>query len=62
VAESVVYPVQINGKLRGRIEVAADADEASAAVRTLAEVAGQLGDREPRKVIVVPGRMVSVVL
>jgi leucyl-tRNA synthetase len=62
VAESVVYPVQINGKLRGRIEVAADADEASVRTAALAEVAGQLGDREPRKVIVVPGRMVSVVL
>ena len=27
VAESVTYPVQVNGKVRGRIEVAADATE-----------------------------------
>jgi leucyl-tRNA synthetase len=61
VAESVTYPVQVNGKVRGRIEVAADAVEEAVRAAALAEVAGHLAGKEPRKVIVVPGRMVSVV-
>jgi leucyl-tRNA synthetase len=62
VAESVTYPVQVNGKVRGRVEVAADANEEAVRAAALAEVAGALEGREPRKVIVVPGRMVSVVV
>jgi leucyl-tRNA synthetase len=61
VADSVTYPVQVNGKVRGRIEVAADADEATVRAAAVAEVAAVLGGAEPRKVIVVPGRMVSIV-
>ncbi|MEO3747371.1 leucine--tRNA ligase [Plantactinospora sp. B5E13] len=61
VAESVTYPVQVNGKVRGRVEVAADAAEDDVRAAALAVVADQLGGREPRKVIVIPGRMVSVV-
>jgi leucyl-tRNA synthetase len=62
VAASVTYPVQVNGKVRGRIEVAADAPEEAVREAALAEVADHLGGKEPRKVIVVPGRMVSVVV
>jgi leucyl-tRNA synthetase len=62
VAESVTYPVQVNGKVRGKIEIAADADEAAVRTAALAEVAAQLGGKEPKKVIVVPGRMVSIVV
>jgi leucyl-tRNA synthetase len=62
VAESVVYPVQINGKVRGRIEVAPDAAEDVVRAAALAEVADTLAGREPRKVIVIAGRMVSVVV
>ncbi|MEV4755494.1 leucine--tRNA ligase [Micromonospora sp. NPDC049559] len=61
VAETVTYPVQINGKVRARVEVAVDAAEEEIRREALAAVAGSLGGREPRKVIVVPGRMVSVV-
>ena len=61
VAESVTYPVQVAGKVRARIEVAADAAEEQVREAALAAVAGHLGGRDPRKVIVVPGRMVSVV-
>ena len=62
VAESVTYPVQVNGKVRGRVEVAADADEDDGARRRRwPRSPAHLGGREPRKVIVVPGRMVSVV-
>jgi leucyl-tRNA synthetase len=62
VAESVTYPVQVNGKVRGRVEVPADAGESSVREAALAEVAAHLGGKDPRKVIVVPGRMVSVVV
>ncbi len=62
VAESVTYPVQVNGKVRGRVEVAADAPEADVQAAALAEVAETLAGRQPRKVIVVRGRMVSVVV
>jgi len=62
VAESVTYPVQVNGKVRGRVEVAAGAAEDEVRAAALAAVAEHVAGREPRKVIVVPGRMVSVVL
>jgi leucyl-tRNA synthetase len=64
VADSVEYPVQVNGKVRGRVTVAADAseDEVSAAALAEPKVAALLEGREPRKVIVVPGRIVTVVV
>lgn len=61
VAESVTYPVQVNGKVRGRVQVPADASEEVVRAAALDAVATALEGREPRKVIVVPGRMVSVV-
>jgi leucyl-tRNA synthetase len=62
VAESVTLPVQVNGKVRARVEVAADAAEDDVRAMALEAVTGHLGGKEPRKVIVVPGRMVSVVV
>jgi leucyl-tRNA synthetase len=64
VAESVEYPVQVNGKVRGRVTVAADATEDEVSTAALAEprVAALLDGREPRKIIVVPGRIVTVVV
>ncbi|MFI7661936.1 leucine--tRNA ligase [Micromonospora parva] len=62
VADTVTYPVQVNGKVRGRIEVAADAAEETVRAAALDAVAATLGGKEPRKVIVVKGRMVSVVV
>src|SRR5262249_15569594 len=38
VAESVTYPVQVNGKVRGRVEVAADATEEVVRAAALAEI------------------------
>jgi leucyl-tRNA synthetase len=60
--ETVTYPVQVNGKVRGRVEVNADASEDDVRAAALAEVAGHLDGKDPKKVIVVPGRMVSVVV
>ncbi|WP_051580677.1 leucine--tRNA ligase [Pseudonocardia acaciae] len=63
-ADTVEYPIQVNGKVRSRITVAADADRDAVQAAALAEekIAALVGDKEPRKVIVVPGRLVNVVL
>ena len=58
----IEIPIQVKGKVRSRIQVAADADEATIREAALAdEKIAALLDGEPRKVIVVPGRMVNVV-
>jgi leucyl-tRNA synthetase len=62
VAESITYPVQVNGKVRGRVEVAPDTTEDQVRAAALESVAEVLAGREPRKVIVVAGRLVSVVV
>ncbi len=56
--------VQINGKLRDRIEVPAGISKEDAKAKALAsdKVAKYLEGKEPRKVIVVPGRLVNIVL
>ena len=56
--------VQVNGKLRGRISVAADADRDSVSAMALADKNVQrfIADKEVRKIIVVPGRLVNVVV
>jgi leucyl-tRNA synthetase len=63
VEDTVTYPVQINGKVRGRIEVAAGADEDTVKAAALAEekVAANLVGKDVKKVIVVAGKMVSIV-
>jgi leucyl-tRNA synthetase len=63
VEDTLTYPVQINGKVRGRIEVAADADEESVKAAALAEekVAANLAGKDVKKVIVVAGKLVSIV-
>ncbi|HEX2139747.1 MAG TPA: leucine--tRNA ligase [Woeseiaceae bacterium] len=56
--------VQVNGKLRGRISVAADAGEDVISEMALADANVQrfVADRTIRKTIVVPGRLVNVVV
>jgi leucyl-tRNA synthetase len=62
--DTVEYPVQVNGKVRGRVVVPVDADAGAVEAAALAEarVVAALGGATPRKVIVVPGRMVNVVV
>jgi leucyl-tRNA synthetase len=60
--DSIEIPIQVKGKVRSRITVAVDADEETVRAAALAdEKIVALLDGEPRKVIVVPGRMVNVV-
>ncbi len=55
--------VQVNGKLRSRVSVATDADEATMRAAALADPNVQkfIGAGAVRKVIVVPGKLVNVV-
>ncbi|MBO3737236.1 leucine--tRNA ligase [Actinoplanes sp. NEAU-H7] len=62
VADAITYPVQVNGKVRGRVEVSPETGEAEVRAAALAAVAEALGGKEPKKVIVVKGRLVSVVV
>jgi leucyl-tRNA synthetase len=61
--DRVTVVVQVNGKVRDRLEIDADADAATVKELALASerVAANLGGREPKKVIYVPGRLVNVV-
>jgi leucyl-tRNA synthetase len=62
--EQITLVVQVNGKLRDRILVAADINEQEAQEAALASEAVQkhLAGKLPRKVIVVPGKLVNVVV
>ncbi|MGD0655707.1 MAG: class I tRNA ligase family protein [Thermoguttaceae bacterium] len=62
--DTIEVPVQVNGKLRGRIQAPADADNAAleALARTDAKVAEHLSGKKVVKVIIVPGKMVNFVV
>ena len=63
VSATVTYVVQVNGKMRGRIEIAADADKDT--IERLAcgndNVQKFTADKTVRKVIVVPNKLVNIV-
>jgi leucyl-tRNA synthetase len=63
-AETWEIVVQVNGKVRGRVTVPADAAEAELRTAALADsnVRRFVGDQTVRKVIVVPGKLVNVVV
>lgn len=62
--DTVTLPIQINGKRRAEISVPADAskDEVEAAVLAMPAVQKALDGGVPKKIIVVPGRIVNVVV
>ena len=62
--DTVKYPVQFNGKMRFNIEVAAGSDKAAVEAAALADPAAEkwLEGKTPKKVIVVPGRIVNIVI
>lgn len=64
VADTVTYAIQVNGKVRGQLEVAADADKDTvlAAAREVENVAKWLSDGEIRKEIFVPGKIAGFVV
>jgi len=64
VDDMVTLPIQINGKRRAEIAVAADADKPSVEALALAQdaVKKALDGAAPKKIIVVPGRIVNIVI
>lgn len=62
--DMITIAVQVNGKLRGQIVVAADSDEDAivAAAKAEPKVASYLGKQPIRKQIYVPGRLVNLVV
>ncbi|HNQ93538.1 MAG: leucine--tRNA ligase [Anaerolineales bacterium] len=62
--DSIEIPVQVNGKVRDRIVVAVDASEEEIRTAALASeiIQKYLEGKEPRKVIVAHGKLVSVVV
>ena len=63
-ADEVELVVQVNGKLRGNIRVGKDADRAAIEKMALAEpnVQKHVGAQPVKKIVVVPGRLVNVVV
>jgi leucyl-tRNA synthetase len=63
-SDTVTMAIQVNGKLRGDMAVAADADEQSiiAAAQAVDKVAAHLAGKTLRKTIVVPGKLVNFVV
>lgn len=64
VEEEVVLPVQVNGRRRAEIRVPKGADQATIEAAALADPAVQraLDGRTPRRVVVVPDRIVNLVV
>lgn len=62
--EKIEVPIQVNGKLRAKIEVEADISEKELEKAALAneKIKKLLDGKEPKKVIVVSGRLVNVVV
>jgi leucyl-tRNA synthetase len=63
VQDEIELMLQVNGKLRGQMRVPAQADKAAIEAAALASEAVQkyLAGQPPKKVVVVPGRLVNVV-
>jgi leucyl-tRNA synthetase len=63
IQQHIEYVAQVNGKVRSKIQVPADADQAI--IETLAlqneNVKKFIGDAQVRKIIVVPGKLVNIV-
>ena len=62
--ETMTIIVQVNGKLRAKLEVDKDISEEEVTVLALADdnVQNFVGNKKPTKVIYVPGRLVSIVV
>ena len=64
VQDMITLVVQVNGKLRGHVTVSVGADEATVRAAALADeqVRKFIADKPARRVIVVPGKLVNVVV
>jgi leucyl-tRNA synthetase len=62
--QELIIPVQVNGKLRSRVVVAADATEETVLARALADekVQAIIAGKQIVKKIYVPGKLVNIVV
>ena len=62
--DEIELMLQINGKLRGSLRVAADANKADIETAALASETAQkfISDTPPKKLVIVPGRLVNIVV
>ncbi|WP_424983370.1 leucine--tRNA ligase [Maritalea sp. S77] len=62
--DTIMLPIQVNGKKRGELTIAKDATKAQIEQAALSAdpIARMLDGNAPKKVIVVPGRIVNVVI
>lgn len=60
-ADEVELAVQVNGKVKAKIMVAADADEDTVREAALAAATAATDGKDVKKVIVIPGRLVNIV-
>lgn len=62
--ETAEYAIQVNGKIRARVSLPADAsqDDLVAAAKSCPAVAKDLSGKAVRRVVVVPGRLVNIIL
>jgi len=64
ISDEMTIAVQVNGKLRGEITVATDAEQADIETAALAveNVQNFTGDKKPARIIYVPGKIVNIVI
>ena len=64
IADVVTVVVQVNGKLRAKLDVPADASEEEVTSMALSheKIATFVGDKKPAKIIYVPARLVNIVV
>ena len=64
VENSILMPVQINGKKRAELTISRDADQSAVqeAVLALDAIINALNGQAPKKIIVVPQRIVNIVV
>ncbi len=64
IEDTITLAVQVNGKVRGMIEIAPDASEEGAlkAAREQEQIAKWIEDKKPKKVIYVPGKILNIVV
>ncbi|MEW6097170.1 MAG: leucine--tRNA ligase [bacterium] len=60
--EEIIIPIQVNGKLRGRILTPVDCKEDEIKNLALKEVEDKIRDKQVKKVILVPKKLVNIVV
>ena len=63
-AKTIEVPVQVNGKVRARLQVPADIDDEALKAAALADerVQAAIAGKQIRKIIVVPRKLVNIVV